>query len=158
MKITKTKLKQIIKEELEKSLTAVSGPSGRIHENEDNELRQLMDRGDQGLKNWLRFMSRQPLNSLEKLAKLWDGMTNKPGDIKAARALAADLGINPGAASFHARKLQSGTQYPSGDRLLNLVRAERERQKAYDLANPKPKPEPEPYGGGSRYRPYGPST
>ena len=140
MKITKSKLKQIIKEELEKSLTAVPGAGGRIHENEDNEFRQLMDQGDQALKTWLSFMSRQPLNNLEKLAKLWDGMTNKPGDVKAARALAADLGINPGAASFHARKLQSGTQYPSGDQLLNLVRAERERKKAYDLANPKPKP------------------
>lgn len=119
---------------------------------------QLRKEGDLALKSWLGFMSRQMPSDHEDLAKLWSGMVAAPGDVKAARDLASALGVSPNSASFHARKMRPGTDYPSGAELKEIVTNYLEDVRARRAANP-PAPRPaKPYGGGTRNRPYDRST
>ena len=152
MKITKRHLRRIIKEVME---TEASYPAIL-------EFDRITKEGDLALRSWLKFMARQGPNDLQTIADLWDGMVAKPGDVAAAKELASSLGINDsriaGAATFHARKMQVGTDYPSGAELRDLVTAYRDESAKRRAANP-PKPRPKkPYGGGTRNRPYDRST
>ena len=148
MKITKRQLRGIIREVME---TGSSYPA-------IEEFDRLRKEGDLALRSWLGFMSRQPLSILGDLARLWSGMVAKPGDVKAARELASALGVSPASASFHARKMRSGTEYPTGAELERLVVSYREELEKKRAANP-PKPRPrKPYGGGTRNRPWDQST
>ena len=152
MKITKRQLRQIIKETIEgeESYPAIL------------EFDRVTKEGDLALRSWLKFMSRRRPNELQTIAELWDGMVANPGDVAAAKELAASLGINDsriaGAATFHARKMSPGTDYPSGAELQDLVMAYRDESAKRRAANP-PAPRPrKPYGGGTRNRPYDQST
>ena len=100
-------------------------------------------------------MKRARRNSqvLDNMVKLWDSMLEAPGDISAARSAAESLGLSSSLASFHARKIKAGEDYPLGEELLAAV-------KSVSPSKPKPAtPRPrKPYGGGSRYRPWDRST
>tara|TARA_B100000700_G_scaffold65793_1_gene72636 strand:- start:1127 stop:1765 length:639 start_codon:yes stop_codon:yes gene_type:complete len=148
MKITKRQLKRIIKEAMssETSYPAIE------------KFDRLRREGDLALKSWLGFMSRQPIGDLGDLAKLWSGMVAAPGDIQAARELASALGVATGSATFHARKMSPGKDYPSGAELEELVISYRDEIKKKRAANPPPPRPTKPYGGGTRNRPWDRST
>jgi len=145
MKITRKQLRRIIAETLE-TQDAIE------------EFDRLRREGDLALKSWLGFLSRRSDGELDDLARLWSGMVAAPGDVQAARELAGALGVSPNAASFHARKMRPGIEYPTGAELKDLVLAYRDALKQKRAANP-PKPRPKkPYGGGTRNRPWDRST
>lgn len=152
MKVTKRQLRGIIRETIE----ATEGyPAIK-------EFDRITKEGDLALKSWLKFMARRGPSELQTIADLWDGMVANPGDVAAAKELAASLGINDsriaGAATFHARKMSPGADYPSGAELQDLVTAYRDESDKRRSANP-PKPRPKkPYGGGTRNRPWDRST
>ena len=152
MKITKRQLRRIIKEVVggEESYPSIV------------EFDRITKEGDLALRSWLKFMTRRGPSELQTIAELWDGMVAKPGDVVAAKELAASLGIDDpriaGAATFHARKMRQGTDYPSGAELRDLVTAYKDESAKRRAANP-PAPRPrKPYGGGTRNRPYDRST
>ena len=152
MKITKRQLRGIIREAIEatEAYPAIE------------EFNRITKEGDLALRSWLKFMARRSPNELQTIAELWDGMVAKPGDVAAAKELASSLGISDprlaGAATFHARKIRQGTDYPSGAELQELITTYRDESAKHRAANP-PKPRPsKPYGGGTRNRPWDQST
>ncbi len=84
---------------------------------------------DVALTSYTRIMKRNP-TALEDLAALWDTMVANPGNLSAAREKALELGLAPSLATFHARKIKDGVQYPSGEELRAQVEAPTERPAA----------------------------
>ena len=152
MKITRWQLRGIIREALE------AGEEYPAIE----EFNRITKEGDLALRSWLKFMARRHDNELQAIADLWDGMVARPGDITAAKELATSLGIGDprlaGAATFHARKMRQGTDYPSGAELQELITAYRDESAKHRAANPPPPRPKKPYGGGTRNRPWDRST
>ena len=107
-------------------------------------------------------MSRAPISDMEDLGKLWNGIVATPRDPKGAQELARALGFTRpgvvGAASFHARKIKPGTDYPTGAELVDLIKDYRDQVKKRRIANPPPPRPVKPYGGGTARRPYDRST
>jgi hypothetical protein len=111
--------------------------------------------------SYIKRMMRDRANTeiIEKLAVLWDKMTEDPGNTKNARRAAEEIGLDlrledveqVAFINFHARRMKSGEDYPTGDQMKGAID---------ELEPPKPRPEPPrgPYGGGSKNRPWGRST
>ncbi len=141
MKITKQELRRIIKEEVTRLAEAADFASLR-----DSSSPLVV-------RSYVNNMSRARTSSqtLDDMTALWNSMLEVPGDIANARSVAESLGLSPGLASFHARKIKAGEAYPSGEELRAAVEA---------IGPPKPPaPRPrKPYGGGSRNRPWDQST
>ena len=140
--MTKEKLKQIIKEELDNFLN-----EGSI------DFKTLVGPSMPTVVNSYAKVMARNLKDLDKLATLWNSILASPGDIAAARETASKLGLAASLASFHARKVKPGESYPSGDQIKSAIES---------LGPPKPRtyraPAKKPYGGGSRQRPYDRST
>ena len=126
------------------------------------EFDKLTREADIALRSWLGFMSRAPISDMEDLGKLWNGIVATPRDPKGAQELARALGFTRpgvvGAASFHARKIKPGTDYPTGAELVDLIKDYRDQVKKRRIANPPPPRPVKPYGGGTARRPYDRST
>ena len=141
MKITKKRLRWIIREMLE-----ARAPKERFDE--------LVTSSDLALQSYVKAMSRARGSDLESMAKLWSAMVAAPGDVAAAREIAGSLGLSAALASFHARKVKPDGDYPTGAELKEIVLAQREAAPARKRYSPPRKP----YGGGSRQRPWDQST
>ena len=151
MKITKRQLKRIIKEAMsaEESYPAIDA------------FDELYRKSDTALGSYMRLMSRAPVTALEKLGKLWDGIVAADNP-RSAQEFAKSLGISDssiiGAASFHARKIKPGTDYPTGQELAEMVANYSDEIIQKRKANPPAARPRKPYGGGSRTRPFDRST
>ena len=144
MKVTKKQLRRIIREALE-------DPIKRFDE--------TVKGADPALSSYIKAMSRAPSDAaLEDMAKLWSALVAAPGDIAGARAIASSLNLSSGLASFHARKVKAGTDYPTGAELKEIVHEMREALIARRRAAPPHRPARKPYGGGTRNRPWDQST
>ena len=158
MKITRKQLRRIISEAMPAGgVPDVVGAATGVHGEATRQLDHLSGKS-LVLKSFIGVMKRSRPGDLEDLAKLWSGMAAKPGDVAAARELGEALGLNAAVASFHARKMRNGEEYPTGAELQELVVAFREEQKKKRAAAPPYRPERKPYGGGSRQRPWDEST
>jgi hypothetical protein len=73
--------------------------------------------------SYVKFMCRQPEAQRAAYADLWDRMLSMRGHATDAKATAADMGLDPSAASWHCRKLREGEDYPTGSELLTAVLA-----------------------------------
>ena len=142
MKITERVLRRIIRKEISQlaeaaDIASLTGPGSPL------VVSSYM-------KTMLR--ARASTKTLDNLVALWDAMLETPGDVANARTAADSLGLAPALASFHARKLKEGEDYPTGDELRSAIEA---------MGPPKPStysPTRKPYGGGSRQRPWDMST
>jgi hypothetical protein len=141
MKITARQLRRIIKE-----------AASRLSEASD--MASLTgSRSPLVVRSYIKNMMRARTSSLvlDDMTELWNHMTELPGDVAHARSIAEELGLSPALASFHARKMDTGEVYPTGEELKAAVEA---------VGPPKPPaPRPKkPYGGGTRQRPWDEST
>jgi hypothetical protein len=142
------------------SLPEADGSDTNVETQDDTrQLARVSAEGDPALQSFIKVMLRARERDLTDLAKLWSGMAAVPGDFAAARDLADALGLEPALASFHARKMRTGTDYPAGEELRELVLADRQGALQRRVAaRQQHKPPEKPYGGGSRQRPWDRST
>ena len=116
MKLTKSKLKQIIKEELENILV----------EEEDYPRPAL---------SYFKAMKRAP-DLLNEMATLWDAILDPTQELDSLRDQAKNLGLAGSLATWHARKIDSSIKYPTGEELKKA--AEEAREKAAETERNRP--------------------
>ena len=104
MKLTKSTLQQLIKEELENIL------------DEDDEL-------PRPALSYFKAMKREP-ESLSEMAALWDAILEMQ-DLDSLRDQAEEMGLAGSLATWHARKIDSSVEYPTGEELIAKVEQEK---------------------------------
>ena len=116
MKLTKSKLQQIIKEELENIL------------GEDDELPRVA-------LSYFKAMKREP-DLLNEMATLWDAILEMQ-DLDSLRDQAEEMGLAGSLATWHARKIDSSVEYPTGDELMEAVEKELEKEREASRNRPR---------------------
>jgi hypothetical protein len=127
MKITKEKLKELIKEVIK----------------EQQEV-DLSNHPNRSVASYFKVMLRQPPSRHWDLANLWDDMISTDPNVNAL-ATAATLGFTSGLVKFHQRGLKDVTGLPTGEDLFTAAQAAaqvrrdaEEKARAEREANPPP--------------------
>lgn len=134
MKLTKSRLKRIIKEELNKVLEAdemvyaggTQEPSYDDLAASDPTVKSYLS----GMRNPIPSTMRSPttgddVDTRELLKSLWDFMLNDPGDTAGAKAAAMELGFEEYYAGELAKEFAGkvNSTSPTGDMMMNAAKA-----------------------------------
>lgn len=99
------------------------------------------------VRSYLGVMDRSPCPA--EYADLWDWMLTLRGQPVEARRVAEAMDLDPGAASFHGRKLREGETYPSGADMLAEVTERRAARAKHRRENPPEPPKRSKYHPGA---------
>jgi len=88
---------------------------------------QLNQHSNQAVRSFITMMTRSR-GATKELARLWDLLLEKPGDLDHAKAAANQIGLDWRMATFHTRKLKPGERYPSGRDMQKAAQDEQARR------------------------------